>query len=515
MPASFGWVTWDVKDIVQGWVNGTANYGFVMMDSNETTGYNNVALFLSREYADPTLRPQLAINYTAPATTPTPAPTTTPTPTPVPTPTPTPTPTPASTPTPTSTPTPAPTPTPTPTPTPAPTPTPTPASTPTATPSPTPIPTPTPDLALYPTADTRVAAQAPTSNYGKDAFVAVQRSAGSDCQRALIQFDLSSIPAGSTIDSATFSAYYFSYYTLSFDPVGQVYDCYQITSPWTETGVNWNNQPRYTNSGGDIATMPSSYGWVTWNVKDIVQSWINGTPNYGLLLRDSGDPQATINKIALFFARECADSSYAPRLVINYSEAGPTPTPTTTPTPTPTPNLILDPTSDTRVNSRYGYMDTNYGKDTFVCIESYDLHGISRILVKFDLSGIPAGSTINSATFNAYYFSNYNPGVNPVGRTYYLYRNTGNWIETGVTWNSKPAYTTSQGANVTMPADFGWVSWDVTDIVQSWSDGTANYGFVMMDSNEIPGYDTIAIFYSREYANPTVHPKLAINYTAP
>ena len=52
MPESFGWVNWNVKDIVQTWVDGATNYGLVMMDSNETEGVNSLALFYSNVNAD-------------------------------------------------------------------------------------------------------------------------------------------------------------------------------------------------------------------------------------------------------------------------------------------------------------------------------------------------------------------------------------------------------------------------------------------------------------------------------
>jgi hypothetical protein len=74
--------------------------------------------------------------------------------------------------------------------------------------------------------------------------------------------------------------------------------------------------------------------------------------------------------------------------------------------------------------------------------------------------------TITGATFSGYYYSYYTTGLNPVGRTYYLYRNTGTWTEAGANWSNKPAYTTSQGVSTAMPASFGWVSWNVKDIVQ-------------------------------------------------
>ena len=198
--------------------------------------------------------------------------------------------------------------------------------------TPTPTPTPTHNLILYSTADTGVAAQSPTGNYGTDAFIGIQACNSSNRERGLIQFDLSSIPPGSTIDSATFRAYYFSYFADGLDPVGRTYYLYPNAGPWTETGVTWSNQPGYTASQGASATMPGGFGWVIWNVKDIVQSWANGTANYGFMMIDGNETPGTINAVALFYSKEYAGSIYAPRLTITYTAPAPTPTPTPTTT---------------------------------------------------------------------------------------------------------------------------------------------------------------------------------------
>jgi hypothetical protein len=158
---------------------------------------------------------------------------------------------------------------------------------------------------------------------------------------------------------------------------------------------------------------------------------------------------------------------------------------------------------------------SNYGTATSFDVQAYYASGRQRGLIGFDLSSIPVGSTINSATFSAYYYSYYSAGLDPAGRTYYLYRNTGSWTETGATWNNKPGYTTSQGASTTMPGSFGWVSWNVKDIVQSWVNGATNYGLLMMDSNETQGVNKVAMFYSREYADPALRLMLVIDYTPP
>lgn len=195
------------------------------------------------------------------------------------------------------------------------------------------VPRTTPHLTLYSIGDTTIVAQDPNRNYGTGTAVIIQSSVSSgtqSAQRGLFQFDLSSIPAGSTITSATFSAYYYYYYAAGLDPTGRTYYLYRNTGNWTETGVTWNTQPGYTTSQGASATMPGSFGWVSWNVKDIVQSWVNGAPNYGLVMMDGNETQGVI-KLAEFLSREYANpfdfSSPAPKLMIDYSPPGSTPTP--------------------------------------------------------------------------------------------------------------------------------------------------------------------------------------------
>ena len=188
-------------------------------------------------------------------------------------------------------------------------------------------PTPPPgNITLHSTADARIAAQFPTTNYGNLTSIGIQAYNSAGRQRSLIQFDFSSIPEGSTIDSATFSAYYYSYYNPSYNPAGRTYYLYRNTDSWTETGVNWDNQPGFTTSQGASVTMPGSYGWVNWDVTDITQSWVDGMPNCGFVMKDGWETQG-VNRVALFYSKEYAGTSYAPRLVVEYTPPGPTPQP--------------------------------------------------------------------------------------------------------------------------------------------------------------------------------------------
>jgi hypothetical protein len=101
----------------------------------------------------------------------------------------------------------------------------------------------------------------------------------------LIKFDISSISTGSIIQSATLNIFYFDWATS--DPVGRSLKIYRITSSWNENTVAWSNQPSYASQSTSSSTIPSQKNvWMTWNVKDDVQSFVNGVVNYEWKITD-------------------------------------------------------------------------------------------------------------------------------------------------------------------------------------------------------------------------------------
>ncbi|MEM3501760.1 MAG: DNRLRE domain-containing protein [Candidatus Bathyarchaeia archaeon] len=145
-----------------------------------------------------------------------------------------------------------------------------------------------------------------------------------------------------------------------------------------------------------------------------------------------------------------------------------------------------------------------------------------RTLVKFDLSGIPSGSTVNKAYLLLYYYGRMN---DPVGRTLNAYRVTKNWVETEATWNIYKTgsswdtaggdYTTVGGASSIVPTNYGqWMTWDVTFIVKAWiEDGRPNYGFIIKYQTEGQPFNA-AIFISKEW-DPEYHPILKVDWSTP
>ena len=160
-----------------------------------------------------------------------------------------------------------------------------------------------------------------------------------------------------------------------------------------------------------------------------------------------------------------------------------------------------------------GYPTTNLGSttDMWAGYDDYlDPDGqIVRSLIKFDVSSVPAGASINSVTLRVYKWNSWDyPGRS---RTITAYRISSNWSESTVTWNSRPSYAEAYGSASVSHDGTGWYSFDVTNLVKAWANGTyPNYG-VMLRGPEYSGSDSSwKAFYTRE---TSYDPELVFAYT--
>jgi hypothetical protein len=186
--------------------------------------------------------------------------------------------------------------------------------------------------------------------------------------------------------------------------------------------------------------------------------------------------------------------------------------------------VSIQPSSQDSYISEWSSSSNNGGND-YILVNPHAGHAY-RIVVKFDLSSIPSGSTVSTATLKLLY--NHGTSETPAGRTYMAYRITQSWTEMGVTWErydgtnswatSGGDYTTSGGASSIFPSSYGWMSWDVTNIAKAWIEtGEPNNGFLVKDDNESSFVGAIpqANFCSREWAESDKRPILEITYTEP
>ncbi len=139
------------------------------------------------------------------------------------------------------------------------------------------------------------------SNFGGLPGINVGGVAGS---QGLLLFDVSGIPAGSAIASATLR-----FYVNSASVIGGV-DVFAASAPWSESTVTGNSglTPNGLVQGGIGIGGP---GYVTVDVTAIVGAWINGTPNTGFLL--NANPASTALTID---SKENSATSHAATLEI-------------------------------------------------------------------------------------------------------------------------------------------------------------------------------------------------------
>ena len=159
-----------------------------------------------------------------------------------------------------------------------------------------------------------------------------------------------------------------------------------------------------------------------------------------------------------------------------------TPTPTPTLVPTPTPVRTRAAASFVAVADTHAQQDkpnANYGTNTTMLVKTWATAKNARAFVQFDVSAIPAGSKIDSATLTLCATE-----VASATRTYNLHRVTTSWVETTLTWHDQPAVVATVTDSETTRASPGCMSWTVTVDVQAWVDGTANHGWRVSDPVE-------------------------------
>ncbi|HBA53579.1 MAG TPA: hypothetical protein DCZ04_03740 [Syntrophorhabdus aromaticivorans] len=192
---------------------------------------------------------------------------------------------------------------------------------------------------------------------------------------------------------------------------------------------------------------------------------------------------------------------------------------------------------DTSIGST-AYAGLNYGGSA----SSFGIGGDSRYrfvgkaLLRWDLSGIPPGSVIKRATMRLYSYLNY-IGDNITINAHRMLRT---WIEGTLDaqdrrldnppsscwteWGNRQLW---QRAGASGAADrdsavlcsasgggTGWYSWDVTELVANWANGTwPNHGLILVPSDE--NIVNIKYFTPSESPDQDLVPQLVIEYVIP
>ncbi|MBR0327511.1 MAG: DNRLRE domain-containing protein, partial [Clostridia bacterium] len=96
-----------------------------------------------------------------------------------------------------------------------------------------------------------------------------------------LKFDLSSIPKGSIITSATLSLY--SYDADMNWQASVALVARRVTSSWDQTTITHNSQPSNTSTSQASGTFSGYNKWYDFDAKSLVQSIVNNT-NYGIVV---------------------------------------------------------------------------------------------------------------------------------------------------------------------------------------------------------------------------------------
>jgi hypothetical protein len=172
-------------------------------------------------------------------------------------------------------------------------------------------------VTLNPVADSFLDESAGSSNFGADTSMAAGKTNSQMLYRPLLQFDLSAIPPGSTVVSATLRLYV----ETNFGNKDKQIALHRVTAAWNENTVTWQNTGGGVFDPAQLAapTYDKTTGWKEWDVPPgLLHEWLDGvTPNYGLLLSYISSEK---NNYYYFSTREHADPTLRPQLVIEYNE---------------------------------------------------------------------------------------------------------------------------------------------------------------------------------------------------
>ncbi len=379
----------------------------------------------------------------------------------------------------------------------------------------------------------------PDANCGKDAFIASQPTNGINIsnygdhqeinvmswtvsslqaqQRTLLDFDLSFIPQGSGIQSATLSLFWnptssnTGHSTLSGSNSSILQ---KITQPWDEHLVTWVNQPPTTivNEVTLPASTSTTQDYNSIDITDIIQDFVNDpASNYGIMIQLLNE---TPYRSLTFCSSDHPNPALRPKLELTYL-------------PNQEPCKYYQYSFCNGIDALLGrspvagYDTINFGNNTEMNAISWTNGGQqsdTRSLMYWNFSDIPSNAVITQANLNLYW----NPNSSNTGHSSQsgsneavLIRASSAWDEQTVTWNTQPTldtnYKTLLPPSANSQQDY---IIDVRSLVQKMvSDPPANYGMMLKLTNET--YFRSLTFCSSDHVDPARRPRIEVCYMIP
>jgi hypothetical protein len=137
---------------------------------------------------------------------------------------------------------------------------------------------------------------------------------------------------------------------------------------------------------------------------------------------------------------------------------------------------------------------------------------ITRSLVRFDLSDLPAGAAVSQATLYLRLTNSCDPG-GPRTYTVTVYSAAEDWSEASVTWNNQPEWGRAYDSVAIPSRTWGYYAFDVTGLVREWVDGsTPNLGLMVRGPEDSGDDSGLLEFVTHEWPGTELDPYLEVRY---
>lgn len=177
-----------------------------------------------------------------------------------------------------------------------------------------------------------------------------------------------------------------------------------------------------------------------------------------------------------------------------------------------TNQVSLKPTDDTYVDS--SSPDSNYGGITLFCVKNSEYYStyynstIQQIAwLKFDLSTIPNGVTVDNATLQLFALI-----ISETSNVNVYSCSDNSWTELALTYSNMPNYNTSPIDSVVVASGYQGYSWSVIDAVRN-ALNTNSKAVTIVLNNSPQNSDNFMEFGSKEMGADG-SPKLTIQYSS-
>lgn len=161
-----------------------------------------------------------------------------------------------------------------------------------------------------------------------------------------------------------------------------------------------------------------------------------------------------------------------------------------------------------------GYPDRNLNGEPTMSIgwDSFSGYGAMRLVMKVDLGSLPSNAQINNATFYIYE-TQWTPNPdNPMGATIYFMQTS--WNPNTVTWNNANYLGGAVEGTASIPAQGGFLTLNVTDVVRKWVKGEVpNNGVLVIGDETQTSAGRWRKFYTNVGAPPNLAPYVVVDYT--